>query len=237
MMNYFEHYQRVNDLSESGRRSHWRPFEKTLGQYLPEHKASTIVDVGCGAGILLEWLGSKGYKNARGIDPDVGQIAFCQQLGVAAEQAIDSAKWLGERRDLDLIICKDILEHIPETSVRSLLVAARKSLAIDGTIYISVPNALSPLAPFWLYNDPTHLRSYSERVIGLELLQAGFEVVAVGDDDTWVIGGLAGIVRLALRTCFRFIRRLEVIGELGSDGLRVPLGLNLVIVAKPARET
>ncbi|MBN49049.1 MAG: hypothetical protein CMN85_05860 [Spongiibacteraceae bacterium] len=233
-MNYFEHYQRVNDLSREGRQRHWQPFEKTLARFLPGNRDAVIVDVGCGAGILLEWLQSKGYRNASGIDPDQGQIAFCKQLGVPAEQVSDSAGWLENKSGIDLLICKDILEHIPEDQVRAILSAARQSLKPGGQLYISVPNALASLAPFWLYNDGTHLRSYTERVLGLELARAGFDVVSVGDDDTWAVGGAAGLVRLALRTLFRFVRRLEVLGELGADGLRVPLGLNLVMVATPA---
>lgn len=235
-MDYFEHYKRVNDLSDRGRRSHWKPFEKTLGRYLPRNKDAVIVDVGCGAGILLEWLHSQGYRNASGLDPDPGQIAFCQQLGVPAVQVDDSAGWLDQTSGIDIVICKDILEHIPEDQVRAILVAARKSLKPGGTLYISVPNALSSLASFWLYNDGTHLRSYTERVLGLELARAGFEVVVVGDDDNWAISSLSGIVRLILRTCFRLVRRLEVVGELGAGGLRVPLGLNLVMVATPVDE-
>jgi 2-polyprenyl-3-methyl-5-hydroxy-6-metoxy-1,4-benzoquinol methylase len=235
-MDYFEHYKRVNDLSEGGRRSHWKPFEKILGPFLPQQKEAVIVDVGCGAGILLEWLQSKGYSHVSGIDPDQGQIAFCKQLEVQAEHVADSAGWLETKSGIDLLICKDILEHIPEEQVRAILAAAKQSLKPEGKLYISVPNALASLAPFWLYNDGTHLRSYTESVLGLELARAGFDVVAVGDDDNWAVGGIAGIFRLALRTVFRLVRRLEVVGEFGGDGLRVPLGLNLVMVAKRANE-
>ncbi len=235
-MDYFEHYQRVNDLSEAGRRSHWKPFEKTLGRFLPAHENAVIVDVGCGAGILLEWLQDRGYRNASGIDPDQGQVAFCEQLGVKADQVADSASWLEAKREVDMVICKDILEHIPEEQVRAILKAAKSSLTPDGKLYVSVPNALASLSPFWLYNDATHLRSYTERVLGLELERAGFTVVAVTDDDNWAVGGIAGVFRLMLRTVFRILRRLEVVAEFGGDGVLVPLGLNLVMVATPANE-
>lgn len=235
-MDYFEHYKRVNDLSEKGRRSHWKPFDKTLGRFLPRSREAVIVDVGCGAGILLEWLQEKGYRNASGIDLDRGQIGFCEELGLPAEQVVDSAKWLEDHRGIDFLILKDVLEHVPEEQVRILLLAAKRSLSVGGKIYISVPNALSSFATLWRYIDGTHLRSYSENVMRLELVRAGFHVQAVLDDDTWAVSSFSGIVRLVLRTLFRCFRRLEAVGEFGSEGLRTPLGLNLIVVAAPANE-
>ena len=236
-MDYFEHYKRVNDLSERGRRSHWRPYDKTIGQFLPAAPDAVIVDVGCGAGILLEWLQARGYTHALGIDIDAGQIAFCSRLGVHAEQAADTAKWLADQRaKIDFLIIKDVLEHISIDQVRAILSAAKTALKPDGKLYIAVPNAASSFASRWRYIDITHMRSYSDVVLRMEVEQAGFTVTMERDDDTWVIGSLAGALRLVIRTVFRLIRRLEALGEFGVDGWRIPLGLNLVMVAKPADE-
>lgn len=230
-MGYFEHYQRVNNLSEAGRRSHWRSFARTVGRFLPANRAAHIVDVGCGAGLLLEWLNSCGYSNAKGIDPDQGQVDFCKSLGLNAAQVADSAQWLRELSELDMVVFKDVLEHVQEDEVVRLLAAAHKALSPEGVLYVSVPNAAASFSNFWLYNDPTHLRSYTEKVLSLQLISAGFNVVHVGDDETYLVGSLAGVPRLIIRTIFRFIRRIEAIGEFGADGLRMPLGLNLMIVA------
>ena len=230
-MDYFEHYKCVNDLSDDGRRKHWGAFSKTIGRFLPEDRAARIVDVGCGAGLLLEWLQYKGYSNARGIDPDQGQVEFCRSLGLQATQVDVSSEWLTQQENLDIVVFKDILEHIPEEEVARLLDAAKASLAPEGKLYISVPNAAASYAGYWLYNDPTHLRSYTSQVLSFRLKASGLRVVHVGDDDTLLIGSLAGIPRLVFRSIFRFIRRLEAMGEFGADGMRMPLGLNLVVVA------
>lgn len=234
-MDYFETYKRVNDLTDNGRQSHWKPFDKTVGRFLPPNKDAVVIDVGCGAGIMLEWLHKRGYSKAVGIDPDEGQIAFCRELGLPAEQAADSAEWLANKR-ADMLICKDILEHIPQEQVRAILAAAKKTLGEGGVLYIAVPNAASSFASLWRYLDVTHLRSYGVHSLRLELECAGFQVVAVRDDDTWVVGSVAGLFRLALRTVFRSVRRLQSIAEFGDDGLRMPLGLNLVMVATPVNE-
>ncbi len=236
-MDYFEHYRRVNDLSEKGRRSHWKPYDKTVGLFLPTDPDATIVDVGCGAGILLEWLKARGYGYARGIDIDADQVAFCSQLGVQAEQVMDAALWLADKRnEIDLLIIKDVLEHVSNDQVKEILLAAKAALKPNGVLYIAVPNAASSFASLWRYVDITHMRSYSDVVLRTEIERAGFDVTAVRDDDTWAIGSLAGILRLTLRTMFRFVRRLEALGEFGFNGLKIPLGLNLVMVAKPSDE-
>ena len=231
-MDYFEHYQRVNDLSESGRRSHWKPFDKTIGRFLPDDPQARIIDVGCGAGILLEWLKVRGYSHAQGVDLDSGQIAFSHSLGLKAEQIIDTALWLQQQQGADLIVFKDILEHIPAEEVGKTLKAAAQALSPGGRVYVSVPNAAASFGTYWRYIDSTHLRSYTQNVLALELHRAGLNVVYVGDDDTMAFSSAPGIGRLLLRTLFRFFRRLEAIGEFGGDGVRMPLGLNLVMVAE-----
>lgn len=231
-MDYFEHYQRVNDLSESGRRTHWKPFDKTVGKFLPDDREARIIDVGCGAGILLEWLNARGYLRAEGVDRDGGQVDFCHSLGVTAEQVSDTAAWLRQQRGVDLIIFKDILEHIPESDVGEVLEAATHALAAGGRVYVAVPNAAASFATYWRYIDNTHLRSYTQNVLALTLNRAGLCVVYTGDDDTMAFSSALGVGRLLLRTVFRFIRRLEAIAEFGGDGVRMPLGLNLVMVAE-----
>lgn len=235
-MNYFEHYRRVNNLSENGRQSHWGPFERTIGRFLPEAKEAGVIDVGSGAGILLEWLSVKGYKKCIGLDTDEGQVAFSRSLGLQAEQVADTAAALSDYEDMELIIFKDVLEHMPEGDVMKVLVAARRALSPGGHVYVAVPNATASFATYWRYIDGTHLRSYTSAVLRLNLEMAGFRVVHVGDDDTLSFSSLMGIGRLIIRSVFRFFRRIEAIGEFGGEGLRMPLGLNLVMVATPIDE-
>jgi 2-polyprenyl-3-methyl-5-hydroxy-6-metoxy-1,4-benzoquinol methylase len=43
-------------------------FERNYARHLPADKAVPILDLGCGNGMLLEWLRSKGYSNLVGVD-------------------------------------------------------------------------------------------------------------------------------------------------------------------------
>lgn len=235
-MDYFEHYKRVNDLSDEGRRSHWKPLDSKIGQFLPANKEATIVDVGCGAGILLEWLEAKGYRKAVGVDPDRGQVEFCRKLGMRAEQVVNTAEWLREQSGIDLLIMKDILEHIPADQVTDILTSSVAALAEHGRIVIVVPNAAASFASYWQYLDATHIRTYTEIVMRVELEQAGFRIEYVGGDDTWVASSIGGLIRLFLRILFRGFRRLEMIAEFGAQGLRMPLALNMIIVARASDE-
>jgi 2-polyprenyl-3-methyl-5-hydroxy-6-metoxy-1,4-benzoquinol methylase len=229
---YFEHYARVNDLSERGRHGTWRYFDKTLGPVLPHDKDARIVDIGCGVGLVLEWLKARGYRNAAGVDSDEGQVGFARGLGLDVSHSTDTTLWLRSQQAARLIVLKDVLEHVPYVASIDLMRAACHALDDEGSLYIAVPNANSSFATRWRYIDATHLRSYTEHSLHWDLLQAGLTAVSIRDDTAWTPGSLAGVVQQGVRAVFRLLRRIECIAEFGRDGIHAPLGLNLVALAR-----
>ncbi len=63
-----------------------------------------------------------------------------------------------EKEEFDLILISNVLEHLPEKRVSSLLRACRKALKKDGSIVIVVPTRRK----YWSYEDELvgHLRRY-----------------------------------------------------------------------------
>ena len=85
-------------------------YDHLLSDILPHDKHARILDLGCGAGLLLEWLSQRrGYSNAMGIDKDLGQISFAKNLGLHAEVAADTSEWLSEQAAFELVIMTDVL--------------------------------------------------------------------------------------------------------------------------------
>lgn len=108
-MNYFGHYSKMNDLSLRGRRANWNYYRRVWSRLLPGSKDARILDVGCGAGLLMEWLvRGAGYAHVFGIDIDPGQVAFAQGLGLNSELVDDAGSWIDRQSRFNLILITDV---------------------------------------------------------------------------------------------------------------------------------
>jgi trans-aconitate methyltransferase len=200
---------------------------------MPDDKDARLLDLGCGAGLLMEWLrNGVGFSKITGIDADLGQVKFAQSLNLDVEQVTEPWKWLKSKKEYDVIIMKDVLEHIPDDIVLPMLTVVWQALSERGTLILTVPNANSSFASRYRYIDYTHLRSYTEVSLASELRRAGILNLEIRGDDVWRPRSLKGAGRLILKALVRTWRRLEAIAELGSEGLRIPLSLNLLCVCR-----
>jgi len=66
---YFEHYETLNDLSDQGRMLRWPDYHACFSSILPKDTMVRILDVGCGAGLFLEWLSVLGTQTFKGLMP------------------------------------------------------------------------------------------------------------------------------------------------------------------------
>jgi len=239
-MSYFDYYKTVNDLSEAGRQEYHSSYDHLYGRFLPSDKTSKILDIGCGCGLLLEWLNKRGYKNISGIDIDERQIIFARDLGLNANYIPDATKIVeilkSQEKCYKLLIMTDVLEHIENCLVNPLLEACRRALIINGNLLICVPNANSSFAGRYRYIDITHQRSYIELSIEHTLSMAGFDEIKVFPVPIWLVRSWKSILRSMLMAFFRLWRRLEAMAELGLEGVKIPLSLNIIVLAHKRRD-
>lgn len=234
MSGYFEHYAAVNRLAEADRRAHWHHFDRSLSRWLPADRAARIVDVGCGAGLALEWMVSRGWSAARGVDVDPGQVAFARGLGLTVDLVDDVAAWIDALEPLDFVLLKDVLEHVPDAAVEPLLRSIARRLRPGGTLLVAVPNANASFAARMRYIDPTHHRSYTTESLRWTLARAGLRLETVRSDDVWMPSTLLQAAKMPVKAVFRALRRLEALAEFGADGAAMPLSPNMVAIARPA---
>ena len=169
-------------------------FTANLRQLVERTGARQVHEVGCGEGFLARRLAADGY-HVRGSDLSPATIAEARRCsaGVAppiAFQVADLYRLDADRDAAELIICCEVLEHLPDTA-RALKVLGR----------LARPHLIAsvPKEPLWrilnvargrywsdLGNTPGHLQHWSgDAFVGL--LAQRFEVVEVRNPLPWTM--------------------------------------------------
>jgi 2-polyprenyl-3-methyl-5-hydroxy-6-metoxy-1,4-benzoquinol methylase len=140
--------------------------------------SGTVLDVGCGGGLLLTMLRERGV-NAIGLDLSLGAARAALEHGapVVCGSLNDAPFAPGSFK---VITMYHVLEHVSDP-VRYLQ-AARSLLAGRGRLIIQVPNAASWQARFFRqkwngFDVPRHLHTFRESDLLHMLTCSGFEVV------------------------------------------------------------
>lgn len=111
---------------------------KTILPYLTSE--SRIIDVGCGNGMFLRYLKSKGYTHLYGLDPSESSMKQLDKNGISGEIGSIYEKIPDEmhgRFDICILVC--VLEHLllPADCLGNIVKLIKKG----GLLYIMVPNA------------------------------------------------------------------------------------------------
>lgn len=122
---------------------------------ISRHAASAgrVLDVGCGTGFLLEYLGRAGWSGL-GIDLSPESVALAderlERIGVADRLSAQvGSAYEPPTGPFDLVTVTDVLEHLDDP--RACLSAIRSQIAPGGLLVISTPNRRSlPGARRWL---------------------------------------------------------------------------------------
>ncbi len=139
---------------------------------------SSILDVGCALGGLMEMLQQVGFTNVKGISISPGEVAHCQAKGLKAD-LVDIA----EAEAADVVILSHVLEHI--SNVTGFLANLRE--AANELIYIEVPNALSyssHLTSLCQGFNSEHINHFDLSHLLIACLNSGMEVVRSGSYET-----------------------------------------------------
>jgi len=140
------------------------------------------LDLGAGAGHLGKAVAGH-FSHVAGVedDPSVAPPEGAYDRWITGP-ADAPRTW---ERSFDVIVCADILEHLSDPA--SLLVLARRWIAPQGLLLVSIPNVanlairLSLLAGRFEYAetgilDRTHLRFFTRRSARRLILETGFRI-------------------------------------------------------------
>ena len=151
-----------------------RYFDAHILPLVPVDRAAAIAEVGCGWGRYLAALAEHGYTTCAGVDVSDEQVAYAREtLRLTNVTRGDAAAWLTDRRDaFDCVLALDVLEHLDNDTLVSLVHAARAALRPGGTLIVHAPNGLAPLSPL-RYADLTHVRAFTPGSLGQLFRTAG----------------------------------------------------------------
>jgi 2-polyprenyl-3-methyl-5-hydroxy-6-metoxy-1,4-benzoquinol methylase len=105
---------------------------------------ASILDVGCGNGVISRHLGRFGF-NVTGIDVSDKAIKKAQSLNNFSNVKFvkkGAEELIAEGAKYDAIICSEVLEHLSNPD--ALLHVLNKSLSRNGKLIITVPNGKGP---------------------------------------------------------------------------------------------
>ena len=139
-----------------------------------------VLDLGCGAGTLLETLQAMGTP-ARGVDASPLAVEACRQRGLTATQG-DIFEFLRETasESYGAIFAGHVVEHLHPGDAEKLYAEAWRILRPAGRLVVLTPNPRNLLVAgeaFWI--DPTHVRPYPRQLLQALALHAGFSKVQV----------------------------------------------------------
>lgn len=170
----------------------WHQNKKfTISRYLPPNSGDHILDVGCGSGVISDYLGESGAE-VLGIDANDEAIVFAQtqfhrpnvrfQHGYVDEDY--HPPW-----PVDKIYCMEVIEHVYQEQFELMLNMFAKSLNSGGRVFITCPNQASmwPLIERLLdtsggaprLKGQQHVEKYTISKLTNLAKKAGFDVESV----------------------------------------------------------
>ena len=144
-----------------------------------------VLDVGCGAGFMARRLRERVKATVVGIELEPARVAEARSQGVEVHQERLSDDLLARLGQFDAIAFLDVLEHVDDPL--SMLVCARRALAPNGRIVVSVPNVAHWTVRWDLLKgrfeyedcgimDATHLRWFTATTVHKLAERAGLRV-------------------------------------------------------------
>jgi hypothetical protein len=148
-----------------------------------------VLDLGCGAGGLLDSLAKRGLRNLWGLDPAPECAAHVEERGHNARTGTIKTNPF-QKNLFDGIILSHVLEHVKDLA--EALGCLKSILKEDGWLYVEVPDARRYLdcliAPFQDFNLE-HINHFSRESLINLLSSCGFKSFSSGAKTLDLEGG------------------------------------------------
>lgn len=149
-------------------------FEYYFRGWLPARPDAAICDLGCGDGSLLQFLAGRGFTDLTGVDLSPEQLARARSVParLLCGDALEHLAAAPGR--YDLLIARDVVEHLSKDELLRFLSLARAGLRPGGRLVVQTPNGDAPLVGSVRYGDLTHELCLTPGLLQRLLEHAGF---------------------------------------------------------------
>jgi len=165
--------------------------KEITGGFSKYRKTNRLLDVGCGAGLLLQAARENGW-DAQGVDVSISSVEHVRSLGFEVLHGeLDKLQLAGEQ--FDVITAAEIVEHLFDPV--TVLKEAHRLLRPGGLLWVTTPHAQSIAARVmkldWrIVCPPEHLQWFSVKGLRIALKRAGFhqvhmETTGVNPTELW----------------------------------------------------
>ncbi len=204
--------------------------------HFPADLQARILDLGCGAGVLLERAKELGYRDVRGVDRSPEQVAEARSAGLTEVVEGDALAHLTHlpAESLDCLVAFDVLEHVSKPELHAWMMAIHRALADEGRLILHLPNGASPLGGRVVHGDLTHETVFTGRSIAQLLAAYGFQKISCHEDRPVGAKARVRLRRLGWQL-IRFLLRLAIAVETGDRDPQMVLTQTFYCVAVRGR--
>jgi 2-polyprenyl-3-methyl-5-hydroxy-6-metoxy-1,4-benzoquinol methylase len=185
------------------------PFLKSLDE------SSRILELGCGPGLFLQYLKSRGFSSSEGIDLSAEQIEVARSMGLGESARVGdvmaelSKNVVGQK--YDAIVAIDIVEHFERAEVDALISLICQNLRPGGVCIIQTVNGAGLFPGQIIYGDITHATVLTPESLSHLIRRQSVERIRFIETGP-IANDLVGLVRIAawflvrvLANCVRII--------------------------------
>ena len=151
---------------------------ETIKLFMQAHKLKTVLDVGCGTGLLVKFLNKNHFK-ATGCDTENEAIRTAKRINNVNVIKASATNLPFNKNTFDLITSVSVIEHLTPGDVISFIIQTKRILKPHGYVFFVTPNYATPIRLLqgkkWFgYSDPTHINFYTPKSLAQILKDYGF---------------------------------------------------------------
>ncbi len=206
----------IGDEDSINIKSEYELYKRWYLQLIKEFpKNAAILDIGCGSGLMLQFLKQEGFNNLYGIDISEQQVKRARDKGLNADvcNIFDFIKV--NKNKFDIIFALDVVEHFYKNELLDFFTGLNYLVNKNGILIIHTPNGEGLFPQHVIYGDLTHLTIFNPNSLGQILRLTGFNQIKYYETGP-TFKNFKGLIRLILWKIIKLVVKSVRIIETGG---------------------